>query len=44
MDAVGNMLLLDITMSNIKIRHLNNYSPNTDELYFCRDENIFKQT
>ena len=34
MDAVGNMLLLDITVCNIKIRFLNIYGPNTDDPNF----------
>ena len=41
MDAVGNMLLLDITVCNIKIRLLNIYGPNTDDPnFFVEMENI----
>ena len=40
-DAVGNMLLLDITVCNIKIRLLNIYGPNTDDPNFFVEMEIF---
>ena len=44
MDAVGNMLLLDITVCNIKIRLLNIYGPNTDDPnFFVEMEKYFSK-
>ena len=44
MDAVGNMLLLDITVCNIKIRLLNIYGPNTDDPnFFVEMENFLSK-